>query len=300
MSTEIERLPNLIQQAASALASATTAAEVLDVIDLAGVAYVAAKTALRLTAAKRAHDEVVAAARKAMGDALIIEARAKCRLADEYDAAQARGEVQKPGGDHTSSNVLKQNNAPTVEDIGLTRKQVHEARNVRDAEERQPGTVRKIVEEKLQAGEAPTRADVKRAADAILNPPPPTPPSSPPPASAEQSASPSLAKNAVAQDKDRPQSGPITINDKWARMYVSLVEVDTDNHKGVALYISLNATAPYKVLLTMPENGEPEVSLMDDQGIFKFEKGCFENEDGDPEHEVFRDWIMAALWEESD
>lgn len=43
------------------------------------------------------------------------------------DAAQERGEVQKPGGDRKSINVLKQNNDPTVTDIGLTRKQVHEA-----------------------------------------------------------------------------------------------------------------------------------------------------------------------------
>ena len=31
-------------------------------------------------------------------DALTIEARAQTRLADEYDAAQERGEVQKHGG----------------------------------------------------------------------------------------------------------------------------------------------------------------------------------------------------------
>jgi hypothetical protein len=162
MSPEIERLPNLIQHAASALASATTAAEVLDVIDLADVAYTAAKTALRLTAAKRAHDEVVAAARKVMGDALIIEARAQCRLAEECDAAQERGEV-KSAGQPRKRIIPNENNSSAVTDLGLTSKLIHEARNVRDAEEREPGIVSKIVGEKLNAGEAPTRADVKRA-----------------------------------------------------------------------------------------------------------------------------------------
>jgi hypothetical protein len=44
-----------------------------------------------------------------------------------------------------------------VDDIGLTRKQVHEARQMRDAEKAKPGTVRKTVEEKLQSGKEPTR-----------------------------------------------------------------------------------------------------------------------------------------------
>jgi hypothetical protein len=46
-----------------------------------------------------------------MGDALVIEEQAACRLADEYDAAQARDEVQ--------------------------------ARAMRDAEKANPGFVRK-------------------------------------------------------------------------------------------------------------------------------------------------------------
>lgn len=70
-----------------------------------------------------------------MADALVIETQAQCRLADEYDAVQERGELRTKGGDYTS-NVPKQNLAPTANDVGLTRKQVHEARNA----ERAPGT----------------------------------------------------------------------------------------------------------------------------------------------------------------
>jgi hypothetical protein len=38
-------------------------------------------------------DVLIAAVYRAQADALVIEAQAKRRLADEYDAAQARGEV---------------------------------------------------------------------------------------------------------------------------------------------------------------------------------------------------------------
>jgi uncharacterized protein YjiS (DUF1127 family) len=57
---------------------------------------------------------------------------AKRRLADEYDAALERGEVRSVG------NVPSQNNTPTVQDIGLSRKDIHEARQIRDAEENDP------------------------------------------------------------------------------------------------------------------------------------------------------------------
>jgi hypothetical protein len=157
-------LPRLIEQAAAALAAATTAAEVLDAKDKADVAYTAAKTAARFATAKGAHDTIIAACHKAMGDALLIEKTAQCGLADEYDAAQERGDVQKPGGDRQSINVPDENNdVPTVKDVGLTRKQVYEARAVRDAEKKHPGIVRKNIEDKLKTGREPTRADIKRA-----------------------------------------------------------------------------------------------------------------------------------------
>ena len=59
---------------------------------------------------------------------------------------------------------------PAVVDIGLTSKQVHEARRIRDAEKRTPGMVRQTLDEKLKAGEEPTRADVKRVVKANAPP----------------------------------------------------------------------------------------------------------------------------------
>ncbi len=84
------------------------------------------------------------------------------RLADEYDAAQERGEVQRPGGDRVS-NVPERNNAPTVADLGLTRKQIHEARQIRDAEEVEPGIVSRTRDPRPDNREEPTRAALREA-----------------------------------------------------------------------------------------------------------------------------------------
>lgn len=161
--SDIEKLPRLLARAVATLEKATTAAEILEAREASRLAYDGAKAAERLAKMKGAHDTVIAAIRKAQADALVIETRAQCRLADEYDAAQDRGEVQKHGGQGKKRDVPNENIAPTVTDIGLTRKQVHQARAVRDAEKQHPGIVRETLDAQLEAGKEPTRADVKRA-----------------------------------------------------------------------------------------------------------------------------------------
>ena len=154
-------LPSLIDRAASMLAAAKTAAEVLEAREFAGLAYDAAKRASRLSRAKSAHDELIAAAHRAQADALEIEAAAKRRLADEYDAAQARGEVAKRGWE----SGVEKHNITTSADLGLRRDQIHDARLIRDAEIADPGIVRRTLDERLERGEEPTRSAVRRAAE---------------------------------------------------------------------------------------------------------------------------------------
>jgi hypothetical protein len=217
MNTQLERLPKLISDAAQALAKASTVGEVLESIDLATVAYDAAKLAARLTEAKDAHDEVVAAAHRAMADALIIETRAKCRLADEYDAAQERGEVAKRSdGTAIRDHVPNENKVATVADIGLTRKQVHEARVIRDAERKQPGVIKQTLEQKLRAGEAPLRADVKRVARDTITPEEPKSPSPPVSISTPPDES---CHQAKADAMSGPGPGALVelLNRTWAR-----------------------------------------------------------------------------------
>ena len=66
-------------------------------------------------------------------------ARAKARLADEYDAAQKRGEVAGVG-QYERANVGNANvSRATAADIGVRRDEIHEARQIRDAERAEPG-----------------------------------------------------------------------------------------------------------------------------------------------------------------
>ena len=155
-------LPSLIDRATRMLLGAKTAAEVLEAREVAGLAYDVAKRAARLQRAKNAHDDLVAAAHRAQAHALEIEARAKRRLADEYDAAQARGEVAKVG-QYERANVENDNVSPaTAADLGLRRDQIHEARIIRDAEAADPGVVRRALDDRLERGEEPTRAALRK------------------------------------------------------------------------------------------------------------------------------------------
>jgi hypothetical protein len=161
MSHDAKDLPGLIDRAASTLAGAKTAAEVLEARDMAGLAYDVAKRAARLQKAKSAHDDLVAAAHRAQAHALEIEARAKRRLADEYDAAQSRGEVFG-AHDGARKRVEGRNAIASTADLGLRRDQIHEARQIRDAEAADPGIVRRALDRRLEQGEEPTRAALRK------------------------------------------------------------------------------------------------------------------------------------------
>tara|TARA_R100001530_G_scaffold89766_3_gene62507 strand:- start:197 stop:415 length:219 start_codon:yes stop_codon:yes gene_type:complete len=57
------------------------------------------------------------------------------RLAEEYDAAQDRGEVRRPNNEKTTF----QGEAVSAQDVGLSHKDIHDARKLRDAERDEPG-----------------------------------------------------------------------------------------------------------------------------------------------------------------
>jgi len=60
--------------------------------------------------------------------------RAKIRLADEYDAAQERGEIPKAGRPNSS-----QTEKFSAKDAGLSDKEIHDARQKRNAERAKHG-----------------------------------------------------------------------------------------------------------------------------------------------------------------
>ncbi|WP_287159017.1 SAM-dependent methyltransferase [Mesorhizobium sp.] len=153
------QLPSLVKEAAAALARATNAAEVLAARDMATATYDVAKRTARLQRAKKAHDELIGATYRVQADSLEIESLAKRRLADEYDAAQPAGAAK--GG---RPKTVPDGNGFTADEAGLSRKQVFEARQMRDAIEQDPGIVRRALDHMLAAGAEPTRAGLKRAA----------------------------------------------------------------------------------------------------------------------------------------
>lgn len=116
----------LVDSAVAVLANARTYAEVLEARELAGMAYDAAKRAARLAKAKNAHDSLIAAAHRTQADALEIEAQAKRRLADEYDAAQERGEIRTQADNQAFSKAEKASGPKFIPP-----KEIHEARIIR-------------------------------------------------------------------------------------------------------------------------------------------------------------------------
>lgn len=100
---------------------------------MARMAYDAAKSASRIAKAKQAHDSIISDVHRSQAHALAIRARAEMRLAEEYDAAQDRGEVGQSGA---RKDLVSHGNevVPSASDLGLARKDIHEARQFRDAE----------------------------------------------------------------------------------------------------------------------------------------------------------------------
>lgn len=167
-----ETLPVLIDRATAALDNARSSADVLEARDMARVAYDAAKSANRINKAKQAHDSIVADVHRSQAHALAIRARAEMRLAQEYDDAQDRGEVRRANNEKTASG----REAVSASDIGISHKDVHEARQFRDAENAEPGLIRRSLDAMIERGEEPTRAALKRevierpAAQKVMNP----------------------------------------------------------------------------------------------------------------------------------
>lgn len=160
-SETVAALSAIVDRAVTVLSNARTAAEVLEAREIASDVYDRTRKAARLAKAKGAADELIAAAYRVQADALEIEAQAKRRLADEYDAAQERGEIASRGGERSGREHSPA--TPTAADIGLSRKDIHEARIIRDAEKADPGIVKRTVEAAIASGEEPTKARVRRA-----------------------------------------------------------------------------------------------------------------------------------------
>lgn len=157
-SIDASDLPNIISRAMALF----DAGDVIAARALAAVGYDMAKTAAKFATSER----LIAKARQLQGDALLIECRAKVKIADEWDAAQARGEAAtggrpKKGGKSGNSETVMESNGFTAEQAGLTRQEIFEARRLRDAEKKTPGIAERAIAARLAQGFEPTRAVVR-------------------------------------------------------------------------------------------------------------------------------------------
>ncbi len=149
--SEASDLPAVIDRARALL----TDGDVMAAKMLAVVAYDQAKVAQRFAAG----EALIGKARQLQGDALLIETRAKIRIADEYDAAQTAGEASNGGRPKT----VRDDDGFTASEAGLSRQQIHEMRKLRDAERETPGIVARAIEARLAQGLEPTKASVGHA-----------------------------------------------------------------------------------------------------------------------------------------
>src|SRR5262245_14485391 len=104
----IETLSGMVERARATLANATTAAEYLDARDQAIFARTAAKLAERLAKQKNAHETVVQACRKAIGETLMIEVHSITHVGRQVRDAERQnpGVLQK-----TVDEILRTGNA---------------------------------------------------------------------------------------------------------------------------------------------------------------------------------------------
>lgn len=160
----------VIHDASDLAATVSRAMALLDAGDVAAAhmlasgAYDQAKAAAGYAKRFRAAEGLADKARRLQGDALLIEARAKMRLAADWDAAQEAGLASKGGRPKKKNGeTVGNDNGFTAEEAGLTREQIHEARKLAEAERKAPGLVAQAIAARLAAGLEPSRANLRAA-----------------------------------------------------------------------------------------------------------------------------------------
>ncbi|MDI7864322.1 phosphoadenosine phosphosulfate reductase family protein [Rhizobiaceae bacterium n13] len=126
---------------------------------LATGAYEQAKAAGGYAEKVKASRQLIDKARRMQADALKIETYATIRLADEVDAAQASGQISRGGRRETVHPVDRF----TLDEVGVDKRRLHDARKIRNAERAEPGFVERVIEARLSEGLEPHRKSISHA-----------------------------------------------------------------------------------------------------------------------------------------
>lgn len=126
---------------------------------LSGGAYEQAKAAAGYAAKVKASRQLIDKARRLQADALKIETDCTIKLADEVDAAKNSGELAGQG----RPKKVQTSDVFTLEEVGLDKRRLAEARKLRDAERDDPGRAERIIEARIEAGLEPSRNALRAA-----------------------------------------------------------------------------------------------------------------------------------------
>jgi hypothetical protein len=92
-------------------------------------------------------------------------------FAEQYHAAQERGEVAKAGQPRIILHGENNSSAPaTAEELGIDSKDIFRGRQISKAQEANPDFVRQVVDKQLAAGEEPSWASLIREIEAAITP----------------------------------------------------------------------------------------------------------------------------------
>lgn len=134
--------------------------DVAKALSLSSVAYDQAKAAGDSGARVKASRELVDKARRMQADALTIESMCYVAMADAVDAAQANGQLARQGRPLEKVQGL---DVFTLEDVGIDKRRLSEARKLRDAVREEPDFVSHVVEARMAEGLSPTRGSIAHA-----------------------------------------------------------------------------------------------------------------------------------------
>lgn len=155
-SVHVSELVQLIERARALL----DAGDLDRALKISAVAYDEAKAVASSAERVKASRELVDKARRMQADALKIESMCYIALADAVDDAQVRGEVAKKGRPRNVQDA----DIFTLEQMGIDRRRLGEARQLRDKVRDNPDFVDLVVEARLAEGLEPSRAAMKKAA----------------------------------------------------------------------------------------------------------------------------------------
>jgi len=127
---------------------------------VAGLAYDEAKAVASSAERVKASRQLIDKARRMQADALYVESQCIIRMADAVDEAQAKGQLARAGRPKLSEG----SDNFSLDEVGLDRRRLKEARELRNAERSKPGFLQRVIDARLAEGLEPSRAGLRKAA----------------------------------------------------------------------------------------------------------------------------------------